>query len=126
MTRPSRQTAHPHAAARAAGLGLLVLALLWAQLLGLAHGVRHAGGSKVGSGVAMAAPAQGALAHLLAPADDSPECRLYDQIGHGGPVAVPLLWAVAALPRLPLQGFGHGLPAVVCAPYAARAPPAAC
>lgn len=117
---------HPWPAARrAAGLGLLVLALLWAQLLGLAHGVRHAGAAAGGSVPVAAAAEQGVLGHLAAAADDGPDCRLYDQIGHAGPIAVPPVWALALPPQLWRLGQDRSLPAAVCAPYAARAPPSA-
>lgn len=112
---------------RLAGLGVLVLALLWAQLLGLAHGVRHAVPRAPGAGLPATAQAaavgQDLLAHLAAPAGQEDDCRLYDQLGHGGlPAFVPVL-AVAVLPvgrawpPLALQ------PTTPCASYAARAPP---
>jgi hypothetical protein len=111
----------------------LVLALLWAQLLGQAHGVRHAMPAAHDAPHAAghaghhgAAAGAGLLAHLLAPAGDEGDegdCRLYDQLGHGG-----LLARWAALPAAGLPGLAawvamparQGLP---CAAFAARAPP---
>lgn len=108
-------------------LGLFVLALLWAQLLGLAHGVRH--------GLAVPAPAHahvhaaaahapGLLAHLLAPASEEAECRLYDQLGHAAPLPALAVFATAALPVFRVwTALQCALPAPRLA-YAARAPPA--
>lgn len=108
------------------GTVLLVLALLWAQLLGLAHGVLHAGPVAHEAAVhapAPAASATGLLAHLLAPAGDEGECRLYDQLGHGAPLlSLPVLPA-AALPVLPAWAVLLPLWPQPCAAFAARAPP---
>ena len=111
---------------RLPGVVLLVLALLWAQLLGLAHGVRHAGTPAYGVAKVVSgpkAPAFGPLAHLLAPAGDDGECRLYDQLGCAGPLLqLPVL--VAALPPL-WQAWAVLLPQRVPPRlgFAARAPP---
>lgn len=118
-TAPSRLRRLP-------GVAVLVLALLWAQLLGLAHGVRHAGGPGYGvaktAAVQKAAPA-GPLAHLLAPAGDDGDCRLYDQLGHGAPQ--PPLPAVlpAAVPVFLAWPLRLVLRSEPCAAFAARAPP---
>lgn len=111
---------------RQLGVALLVLALLWAQVLGLAHGVLHAGWAPSGSATelsAPAAPAAGLWAHLTAPTGDDNDCRLYDQLGHGGPgLQLPALPAAA----LPLLAAGPVLLPLVrqhCAAFEARGPP---
>lgn len=139
----------------------LVLALLWAQMLGLAHRVRHDHGWAVASGHAHAHPVHaaahpghgqgaghsaeagadaarpvhahtdtgadlgvGVWGHLLAPADDAQDCRLYDQLGHAGPVSTPFgLWG-HALPQVPAWVVLQALQPRVCVAFAARAPPA--
>ncbi len=119
---------------------LLAAALLWAQLLGLAHGVRHAGlagpaghaahavqgvphGQATVAGSAAAQAAPGLLAHLQAPAEEGGECRLYDQLGQGGPLAWPL--SLPAWPLPPLAAWAVLLRPVPapCLAFAARAPP---
>lgn len=108
------------------GTVLLVLALLWAQLLGLAHGVLHAGPVAHEAAVhapAPAASATGLLAHLLAPADEDGDCRLYDQLGHGAPLVQLPAPAVAALPVLVAWSVLPFLGPQACAAFAARAPP---
>lgn len=111
---------------RLPGVALLVLALLWAQLLGLAHGVRHAGGPSPGLAKTMAvqkAGGAGPLAHLLAPAGDDGECRLYDQLAHGTPLPdLPVVLA-ALLPLAVAWPPLVGIHAPPCAAFAARAPP---
>lgn len=111
------------------GTVLLVLALLWAQLLGLAHGVLHA--QDVRAPVTAVAQddghgheAQGPLAQLLAHASGDSECRLYDQLGHGGPVAAPHIAVPSALPLLPAWVVLQALQPRPCVAFAARAPPA--
>ncbi len=108
------------------GTVLLVLALLWAQLLGLAHGVLHAGVATHETTVAAvqhASASPGLLAHLLAPVGDESECRLYDQLGHGAPqLQLPTL-PVAALPVLQAWAVLLPLWPQPCASFAARAPP---
>lgn len=124
MTRTARST--PRSLYRLPGTALLVLALLWAQLLGLAHGVRHTGAA---SGQAQVVAVQTAaapdlLAHLLAPSGDERECRLYDQLGHGAPLQLQLPSLPAVLP--PVLQVWALLPALwpqPCAAFAARAPP---
>jgi hypothetical protein len=103
---------------------LLVLALLWAQLLGLAHGVLHAHVEHSSPAAwARAQPAQDLLAHLLAPASDESECRLYDQLGQGGPVLPVLALPALALPLVPAWVVLQALQPRPCAAFAARAPP---
>lgn len=108
---------------------LLVAALLWAQLLGLTHSVRHAPGLAHAQGhLHPAAPAahtaSDLLAHLLAPVTDEVECQLYDQLGHGGPVAPHTLAIPSALPLLPAWVVLQALLPRPCAAFAARGPPA--
>lgn len=120
-----RRPTHPTTPLRQLpGVLLLVLALLWAQLLGLAHGVLHAGpAAHAAQASASHPPAPGLLAHLLAPAGDEGECRLYDQLGHGVPLlSLPVLPA-AALPVLPAWAVLLPLWPQPCAAFAARAPP---
>ncbi|MBI2744355.1 MAG: hypothetical protein HYX45_02110 [Burkholderiales bacterium] len=106
------------------GVMLLVLALLWAQLLGLAHGVLHAHVTHSSLAVgAQAQPAQDLLAHLLAPASDESECRLYDQLGQGGPLLPVLAAPALALPLVPAWVVLQSLQQRPCAAFAARAPP---
>lgn len=106
------------------GTVLLVLALLWAQLLGLAHGVLHAGPAAHEAVVhASSASATGLLAHLLAPAGEDGDCRLYDQLGHGAPLPQLPAPAVAALPVLVAWSLLSSLWPQPCAAFAARAPP---
>lgn len=107
------------------GAVLLVLALLWAQLLGLAHGVlhAHAGHAPAAAAQAQAAPAHDLLAHLLAPASDQGECRLYDQLGQGGPQQQMLAAPVLALPLVPAWVVLQALQPQPCVAFAARAPP---
>jgi len=123
-----RRSAHLTSPARQLpGVVLLVAALLWAQLLGLAHGVLHAGlaardDNTVALQVSAAAPA-GLLAHLLAPAGDEGQCRLYDQLGHGGPLLQLPLLPAAVLPVLQAQVVRLPQPLRPCAVFDARAPP---
>jgi len=108
---------------------LLVAALLWAQLLGLAHGVLHAGSAgrdhlaPPAATQVSAAPAAGLLAHLLAPAGDEGQCRLYDQLGHGGPLLQLPVLPAAVLPALQTQLVRLPQPSRPCAAFDARGPP---
>ncbi|WP_050797413.1 hypothetical protein [Hylemonella gracilis] len=113
---------------------LLVLALLWAQVLGLAHGVRHVHAPQAHvqhspkAGDAHMDPAhvepQSLLEHLAAPDGEVQDCRLYDQLGHGGPVAVPLIAALThASPLTPAWVVLQALQPRPCVAFAARAPP---
>lgn len=110
------------------GTVLLVLALLWAQLLGLAHGVLHAHdvhtpAAAVAQDDGHGHEAHGLLAQLLTHASGDSECRLYDQLGHGGPVAAPHIFLPTALPLSPLLPVLQALRPRPCAAFAARAPP---
>jgi len=108
---------------------LLVVALLWAQLLGLAHRVLHS--PQVGAVPVVAhvvqgheAHAPGLLAHLLAPAGDESDCRLYDQLGHADVLpAMPLLALALPLPLFLSQAVATGLFLPAPTPFEARAPP---
>lgn len=123
------QPTTPHLFRRWPVTVLLVLALVWAQLLGLAHGVLHVHGVHAShAGVTPghddhAHGAHGLLAHLLAPADEVGECRLYDQLGQGGPVAVSPLALPTALPLVPAWVVLQALQPRPCVAFAARAPP---
>lgn len=120
----------------ASGLAwLLVAAVLWTQMLGLAHrtlhGVPGAGLHAVAVSAQSEVAAQAAkpvkdlLGHLLAPQGDGPECQLYDHLGQpDGLLAVALALPVG-LPSL--FWIAPALAQLVAAPpaaYAARAPPA--
>jgi hypothetical protein len=106
---------------------LLVVALLWGQLLGLAHRVLHSPRAGLPSAVVQVAGphhAQGLLAHLLAPADDTSDCRLYDQLGHADALpAVPWLALPPVLPLFLAPACTARLLLPAPAPFAARAPP---
>lgn len=122
---------------------LLVLALLWAQLLGLVHSVRHVhegwahaaapGPVRAQTGAALvdaqAAVAHarhaafGVLAHLQTPDGEAQDCRLYDQLGHGGPVSAQFGLQVHALPLVPAWVVLQALQPRPCVAFAARAPP---
>lgn len=108
-----------------AGALLLVLALLWAQALGLAHRVLHAGTAPATAVEMPRAADTGPLAHLLGGKVGDADCRLYDQLAHGDAVPLPLAPMLPAVPPLALAVVE---PAFVflsfCAPFAARAPPA--
>ena len=110
---------------------LLACALLWGQWLGQAHRVLHLpADAQAGHAHEARAHEAGAaldvLAHLLAPAEDAPDCRLYDQLGQGWATALPV-------PALPAAFSPRPQPWVVLsrhqppagAPFAARAPPQA-
>lgn len=124
------QLTTPHLFRRWPATVLLVLALFWAQLLGLAHGVLHVHGVHAShAGVTPghhdhAHGAHGLLAHLLAPADEAGECRLYDQLGQEGPVAPSDLILPSVLPLLPAWVVLQALQPRSCVAFAARAPPA--
>lgn len=114
---------------RLLGTVLLVLALLWAQLLGLAHGVLHVQDvhvpvTAVAHDHGHGHEAHGSLAQLLAHASGDSECRLYDQLGHGGPVSSSVLASPTALPLLPAWVVLQALQPRPCVAFAARAPPA--
>lgn len=111
------------------GTVLLVLALLWAQLLGLAHGVLHSHDTHAPAAVLVqdadhAHEAPGLLGQLLAHAPGDSECRLYDQLGQGGPVVASPIVLPTALPLLPAWVVLQALQPRPCAAFAARAPPA--
>lgn len=121
------QPTTPHPFRQLPGTVLLVLALLWAQLLGLAHGVLHVHGVHASDASATQGHddnAHGLLAHLLAPADEAGECRLYDQLGQGGPAAQSELVLPSVLPLLPAWVVLQALQPRPCVAFAARAPPA--
>lgn len=111
---------------------LLVLALLWAQLLGLAHRVWHAPQASAAvaiqetvHGPIQQAPA-GLLAHLLGSGQSDPDCRVFDQLAHADSLPTVPALALAALPPIFLAPAPYlRLALAAGAPFAARAPPAA-
>lgn len=110
---------------------LLVLALLWAQMFGLAHRVLH---SPQLSGAAQwqqtagttspgAAPA-GLLEHLFSPAQGEPDCRAYDQLGLSDTLpAQPVLLLPALLPLMLDVAEGVTFCPSSAALFEARGPP---
>ena len=130
------------------GTVLLVLAVLWAQLLGLAHGVLHVHGWHAPDTAHDPAPghadahthghahehahphahahadgAHGLLAHLLAPAADEEGCRLFDPLAQDVPASAPALVLPSAVPLLPAWVVLQALQPRPCVAFAARAPP---
>lgn len=110
---------------------LLVLALLWAQMFGLAHRVLH---SPQLSGAALwqqmagtihsgTAPT-GLLEHLFSPAQGEPDCRAYDQLGLSDTLPAPPVLLLPALRPMMLDVTGS---VAVCrsraALFEARGPP---
>jgi hypothetical protein len=87
---------------------LIVLALLWAQMFGLAHRVLHTpqlSGAvqwqKMGAASNSGAAPAGLLEHLFSPAQGEPDCRAYDQLGLTDILpAAPVLVLPAPLPRV--------------------------
>ena len=106
----------------------MVLALLWAQSLGLWHGIVHSGHGEGGvhaqQVAAESAPPFISFESLLGKHYDSVDCQLFDQLCHGDALATAL---VLVLP--PGVGVAHiarltGLAvARWAAPFQARAPP---
>lgn len=129
MVRPSTSALHaPHRHA-AFGVVLLVLALLLAQMLGLAHRVLHGTPASLShASVQVQAPGLAVtdlLTHLLTPQGESPDCQLYDHLGQPDalvalPPALPALVPPLLRSVLPWACRALAAPAV----YAARAPPA--
>ncbi len=129
--------------ARLSLTALLVLALLWAQMLGQVHSVRHVHEGWVHVAAPMPVRAQtgatpanaqvdiahahhaafGVLAHLQTPDGEAQDCRLYDQLGHGGPVSAQFGLQVHALPLVPAWVVLQALQPRPCVAFAARAPP---
>jgi len=110
---------------------LLVLALLWAQIFGLAHRVLH---SPQLSGTAQLQPMAGTihsgavptgvLEHLFSPAQGDPDCRTYDQLGLSDTLPAPPALVLPALLPMALDVTGS---TTVClsraALFEARGPP---
>lgn len=98
---------------------LLVVALLWAQMLGLVHRVLHAPAPSAavpvlaqldpaGAALQQAVAPAGLLDHLFSPAKGDSDCRAYDQLGLADalpsvavlslPVPAPATHEIARLP----------------------------
>lgn len=117
------------AAARRAGVALLIAALLFAQMLGFAHRALHAPAPPADA-TAQQAPAPtfgsaGSVASLFGGHEKGTgDCRLYDQLGHGD--VMPMAFAMAlpsAIPAFRLHfSLGEAL-ARWAAPFDARGPP---
>lgn len=122
----------PHLTRQRPALGpvlLLVVALLWAQMLGLAHRALHsphAGSVPLAAQAAQGstAHAPGLLAHLLAPDGGEPDCRLYDHLGHADVLPALALPSLALpLPLYVSQAVLAHLFLPAPAAFEARAPP---
>lgn len=114
---------------------VLACALLWAQALGLAHGIVH--GPQLGSLDAVSssatAPAvseggprveQGFWAQLLAGHQGESDCRVFEQLNHTDALpAVPLLALPALAPLPPLAAVAGGCFVRQVLPFQARGPP---
>ncbi|MBK1613236.1 hypothetical protein CKO44_07090 [Rubrivivax gelatinosus] len=124
--RPARTTLTAAAPRRIGAAFALVLALLTAQWLGLAHTVLHAGGTNAATVAAAAADGpRGGLESLFAGhGKGSGDCRLYDQLGHAEPIP-PAAVVTAALLPCPPQALPYAARLALAegAPYAARGPP---
>lgn len=114
---------------------LFAAALLWAQMLGLAHAVLH-GPQVQAAGTIHEAHAPdsgggatsrtGLLGHLLGHADrqDAPDCQLWDHLAQATAlVAVPALLLPQLVPLFLVQAPVPPLAIDFFAPYGARAPP---
>lgn len=104
---------------------LLACALLWGQWLGQVHRVLHLPGMDAAHAQEVeAGAAHDVVAHLLAPADDAPDCRLYDQLGQGWGTAQSLPGLSAfALPLVAAWAARACHPSRTHSPFSARAPP---
>ena len=116
---------------------ILVLALLWAQSLGLWHGIVH-GGHGVGSvhaSLASAAPdtalsaaghakSHGFLESLFGNHHDGVDCELFDQLSHGDALATaPVLALPLGVPAAHIAHLTGLAVARWAALFQARAPP---
>jgi hypothetical protein len=110
---------------------LLVLAMLWTQLFGLAHRVLHApqhNGAVQWQPTAVldttgAAPA-GLLGHLASPAQGEPDCLAYDQLGLSDTLTALPIGVLSALPPA-MRGMSVGvaLCLIRVSLFEARGPP---
>jgi hypothetical protein len=109
----------------------VVLALLWAQILGQGHGVVHIGHTQ--PSVVASVQAQGAkhapsipsvIARLFPSHEDAADCLFFDQLSHGDAV-VPVLSLTLPLAGIPvLMQCSHALfIARWHAQFQARGPP---
>jgi len=120
------RTSHLHAS-RA---WVLVLALLWAQSLGLWHGIVH-GGHGVGSvhaSLALAdtgqAQSHGFFESLFGNHHDGLDCELFDQLCHGDALATaPVLVLPLGVPAAHIAHLTGLAVARWAALFQARAPP---
>lgn len=121
MNHATRRVQPARAASAAAWA--LVGALLFAQWLGLAHGVLHAGHAGEHSVASQATAFDGLFGHG---ADDDAACRLLDQAAAADGL-LPTLATVPALApaALPLPALQAGTVPAFASAYRARAPPSA-
>jgi len=125
--RPSTiRTSYLHASR----VWILVLALLWAQSLGLWHGIVH-GGHGVGSvhaSLALAdtgqAKSHGFFESLFGNHHDGVDCELFDQLCHGDALATaPVLVLPLGVPAAHIAHLTGLAVARWAALFQARAPP---
>lgn len=124
MTR----TLRPHPAHRPAWLpGLMLVALLWVQSLGLAHRVLHAPLDAAGPAVAAAAPDASERASpggLLGHARHDAACLLFDHLAVGESVlAAAVAAALPAALEARLERPDAAIRSAAAPAYRARAPP---
>lgn len=102
---------------------LVVVALLFAQALGLLHGIVHAPFAGGQAQVASASEDRGVVADVFSHEAGEPTCRLFDALTGGGAVpteAAPAAACPAALERPLAQQAPHAAP---YARFHARGPP---
>lgn len=100
---------------------LLAVALLYAQTLGLLHGLSHAGLAQKVAGVSMPAGGGPFQGHD----SGSGDCRLFDQAAHGDALSCAAAPVLPPAPPIFSTGLSWGGRAVGhAAHFDARAPPA--
>jgi hypothetical protein len=109
---------------------VLVLALLWAQSLGLWHGVVHDGHGQRGAVASQQvhgedhATAPSALVALFSSHEDAADCLFFDQLSHGDAITPVHLLQLPLVPLPALLGLRHAcFVARWHARFQARGPP---
>lgn len=105
---------------------LLLGAMLWAQALGLAHRVAHshaaAGPAAIAGGASFQPAGSGPFGH---DESQSAQCRLFDQVALGEPLAAsPMAVGAAPAGAIALPDVVRAWRAGPVAAYRARGPPA--
>ena len=116
--------------------GVIALALLLAQTLGLLHGIAHGLNGAGASSIAARAHADAEPSHAThepharvaglfdTHEDESAECQLYDQLTHGDVLWSAIAAFTAPAPLPPLTYRAAQAPRGACASWSlARAPP---